>query len=43
MNNLMLRYIITHCWIPETAAKKREAKKAIESLNKILEPELRQE
>ena len=32
-----------HCWVPETAAEKREAEKAIEELNKILEPELRQE
>jgi hypothetical protein len=32
-----------HCWAPETAAEKREAEKAIEQLNAILEPELRQE
>ncbi|CAI6016366.1 unnamed protein product [Clonostachys chloroleuca] len=31
-----------HCWAPETAAQKREAKKEIKAMNKKLEPEIQQ-
>lgn len=32
-----------HCWLPETAAEKREAKTTIEKLNEELEPIMSEE